>query len=338
MPVDLYTLSNGTMSVKVLTRGCTLYEVNVPDRQGNVANVCSNLRTISDYEKRRTFFGALIGRFANRIAQGGFSIDNETYQLARNGRGNFLHGGDKGFDTVLWNVEKAFATEDEATVEFSYLSPDGEEGFPGNLSVRVAYTLTSDNRWIMKYHAETDRKTIVNLTNHTFWNLAGSPFPSILGHRLTLGADRYLVAGEGLIPTGEIESVKGTPLDFLEEREIGSRIKNIVEPQFAGGYDHCFVLNEKEPGSLSFAAGLVEPVSGRTMTVETSEPAIQFYSGNFLDGSLSSGKGDFFSKQSLLCLETQRYPDSPHHSNFPSTLLVPGENYRSITIHTFGAM
>jgi len=334
-PVEIFTLSTDAMSVKVLTRGCAFYEVSVPDRNGNTANVCSNMATLAHYENRRTFFGAFIGRFANRIANATFDLDGKTYTLAKNPFGHAIHGGPGGFDTVVWKVENATADDREAVLELSYRSPDGEEGYPGNLDLRVLYKLT-ENRLSMDYTATTDQRTFVNLTNHTFWNLAGAGFPSILDHKLTMAADRYLLTKEGLIPTGEIASVSGTPLDFRTERRVGEKIGDIAEPWFAGGYDHCLILVDKPKGKMSFAAKLVEPDSGRTMTVETTEPALQFYSGNFLDNTIVSADGKTFSKQSLLCLEAQHYPDSPHQSSFPSTLLAPDETYRQTTVHTFG--
>jgi len=336
IPVDIYTLSTKTMSVKVLTRGCAFYEVNVPDRKGILANVCSNMKSLADYENRRTFFGAFIGRFANRIAGATFDLDGQTYTLAKNPFGHALHGGPGGFDTVVWKVEQAAANDHEAVLGFSYRSPDGEEGYPGNLDVRVTYTLTEDSRLQMEYTAATDKRTVVNLTNHTFWNLAGSGSSSILNHKLTLAADRYLPTREGLIPTGEIVSVTDTALDFRVEKRVGMHISDISEPWFSGGYDHCLILADQPADSMTFAAKLVEPESGRTMTVETTEPAIQFYSGNFLDGTLVSADGKMYPKQSLLCLEAQHYPDSPHQSAFPSTLLEPGGIYRQTTIHAFG--
>jgi len=335
IPVEIYSLATAAMSVKVLTRGCAFYEVNVPDRNGNLANVCSNMKSLVDYENRRTFFGAFIGRFANRIANATFDLDGKTYTLAKNPFGHAIHGGPGGLDTVVWKVERATANETEAVLELFYRSPDGEEGYPGTLDLRVLYQLT-DNRLKMDYTATTDQRTFVNLTNHTFWNLAGSGSPSILDHTLTMPADRYLPAGEGLIPTGEIASVEGTALDFRTEQRVGEKIGEITEPWFAGGYDHCLILPDKPKGSHAFAAKLVDPDSGRTMSIETTEPAVQFYSGNFLDGTIISADGKTFPKQSLLCLETQHYPDSPHRSTFPSTLLEPGETYRQTTIHSFG--
>ena len=336
IPVDIYTLSTKTMSVKVLTRGCAFYEVNVPDRKGSLANVCSNMKALADYENRRTFFGAFIGRFANRIAGATFDLDGNRYTLAQNPFGHAIHGGPGGFDTLVWKVERVVESEREAVLEFSYRSPDGEEGYPGNLDIRLLYTLTEDSRLQMEYFAATDKKTFVNLTNHTFWNLAGPGSPSVLNHQLTMTADRYLPVREGLIPTGDMASVTGTALDFRIPRRVGEQIHTITEPWFSSGYDHCLLLPDKPAGTLSFAAKLVDPDSGRTMTVETTEPAVQVYSGNFLDGTIMSAEGHPYPHQSLLCLEAQHYPDSPHHPAFPSTLLEPGHTYRQTTIHTFG--
>ena len=336
VPVDIYTLATKTMSVKVLARGCAFYEVNVPDRNGNIANVCSNMKSLADYESRRTCFGAFIGRYANRIANATFDLDGKTYTLAKTPSGHALHGGPGGFDTAIWNVERAEAHDNEAVLELSYRSPDGEEGYPGNLDVRVIYTLSEDCRLTMDYTATTDQRTHVNLTNHTFWNLAGPDSDSILDHSLTIAADRYLLTKEGLIPTGEIASIAGTALDFRTEKRVGKQINDIAEPWFAGGYDHCLIFPDKPKGSMSFAAKLVEPASGRTMSIDTTEPAIQFYSGNFLDGTIVSATGHAYPKQSLLCLETQHYPDSPNQPSFPSTLLEPGDTYRHTTVHTFG--
>ena len=335
LPVGIYTLTTDKMSVRVLERGCAFYEVNVPDRKGNMTNVCSNLKSLADYENKRTCFGAFIGRYANRIANAAFDLDGKTYSLAKNHFGHTLHGGFGGLDTVVWNVERAIADDDEAFLEFSHHSPDGEEGFPGNLDIRVGYKLSGNRLW-MDYTATTDKRTIINLTNHAFWNLAGSDSSSIHDHALTLAADRYLPAREGLIPTGEIASVTGTALDFRTERRVGERIGTITESWFRGGYDHCMILYDKPQGELSFAAKLVDPASGRTMMVETTEPALQFYSGNSLDGTLVSAGGKTYPKHSLLCLETQHYPDSPHQAAFPSTILEPGDTYRQTTIHTFG--
>ena len=335
-PVDMYTLATKTVSVKIMTRGCVFYEVNVPDRKGNVANVCANMKSFADYEKRRTFFGAFVGRYANRIAGASFDIDGKTYSLAKNSAGHTIHGGPGGLDTVIWKAEKATANDNEAVLELSYRSPDGEEGYPGNLDIRVTYTLTETSQLKMEYTTTTDKKTHVNLTDHTYWNLAGSGSPSVLNHKLTMSADRYLIAGEGLIPTGEIASVGGTALDFRVEKYLNERIDEIKEPWFGGGYDHCLILPDKPAGALAFAAKLVDPESGRTMSIDTTEPALQFYSGNFLDGTIVAADGKPYPKQSLLCLEAQHYPDSPHQPTFPSTLLEPGSTYRQTTIHTFG--
>lgn len=334
--VEIYTLSNGAMAVKVLTLGGALYEVNVPDRDGNVTNVSANLKEVADYEATRTFFGALVGRYANRIAKGKFTLNGREYTLPVNNGENALHGGLRGLDLVVWKAENATATRDGVTLALSYFSRDGEEGYPGNLQIHVVYTLTPDNQLKMDYTAKTDKDTVLNLTNHTFWNLAGKPSASIKEHVLSISADRFLPTDSGLIPTGEIKNVEGTPFDFRTPTTIGQRIAEITEPQFAGGYDHCLVLLDKPQAEMSVAAKLVDPQSGRTMIIETTEPAIQFYSGNFLEGTENSADGWNFPKHSLMCLETQHYPDSPNQSEFPSTVLKAGETFRSTTIHTFG--
>ncbi|MGL4943892.1 MAG: aldose epimerase family protein [Thermoguttaceae bacterium] len=334
--VEIYTLANGSMSVKILTLGGAIYEVNIPDRDGNVANVVANMKDVADYEATRTFFGALVGRYANRIAKGKFTLDGREYTLPVNNGENALHGGLKGLDLVVWKVEKAAATRDGVTLALSYFSRDGEEGYPGNMKIRVVYTLTPENQLKIDYTATTDKNTVLNLTNHAFWNLAGKPSASIKEHVLMLNADRFLPTDAGLIPTGEVKNVEGTPLDFQTPTPIGQRIADITEPQFAGGYDHCLVLKDKPKNEMSVAAKLVDPQSGRTMTIETTEPAIQFYSGNFLEAKETSADGWVFPKHSLLCLETQHYPDSPNHPDFPSTILKPGQMFRSTTVHTFG--
>ncbi len=331
--VFVYTLVNGNgITVKVLNYGGIIYSFEVPDKNGNPVNVSANLATISEYEKARPFFGALVGRYGNRIADGRFSLDGNEYTLPKNDGKNSLHGGAHGFDTKIWEVEE-FVTNTSVGLLLTYVSPDGEEGYPGTLAVTVRYTLDRDNRWTMDYGAETDKPTVLNLTNHTFWNLAGFG-ATILDHELTLGADRYLPTDETLIPTGELKSVEGTPFDFRSPHAVGERIGEIKEPCFAGGYDHCMVLKEKKPGEMSFCAKLVDPPSGRTMEVWTSEPGVQLYTGNFLDGS-QGAFGHSYVKHAALCLETQHYPDSPNEPDFPSTVLRPGEKYRHKTVHTF---
>ncbi len=332
--VDMYTLKNANgLTVKVLNFGGVIWSFEVPDKDGKFVNVSANYETVGEYEKIRPFFGSLVGRYGNRIAKGTFTLDGKEYHLPLNNGKNALHGGLKGFDQKIWGVEP-FTTDDSVGLKLTYTSKDGEEGYPGTLKSTVVYELDNNNDWTMDYTATTDKATVVNLTNHTFWNLAGLQSGTILDHELTMGADRILPTDDGLIPTGEIANVAGTPYDFLTMHTVGERIGQIKEPQFAGGYDHCFVLKEKKPGEMSFCAKLRDPKSGRTMTVTTTEPAVQFYSGNFLDGS-TGAFGHKYGKQSAMCLETQHYPDSPNQPKFPTTVLRPGETYRHTTIHNF---
>lgn len=333
--VTAWTLKNANgLTAVILDFGGVLYEMKTPDRDGQFVNISCNYPTIPEYQDVRPYFGSLVGRYGNRIAKGKFTIDGADYQVPVNNDENALHGGLKGFDQVMWNVEP-FSNAEEIGLKLTYTAKDGEEGYPGNLAVTVKYTLNNKNELTIDYTATTDKATPINLTNHTFWNLSGALSGSILGTELQLAADRYLPTDGGLIPTGEVASVEGTPLDFRTAKTIGQDIAKVTEPQFNGGYDHCLVLPEKKAGELSFCARAFDPKSGRTMEIETTEPAVQFYSGNFLDGS--TGIGDYkYEKQSAFCLETQHYPDSPNQPNFPNTVLRPGDVYRHTTIHRFG--
>lgn len=333
--VDKYLLDNGRgITVEVLSLGGIIYSFNLPDKDGNAVNVSANLPTVADYEKFRPFFGALVGRYGNRIAGGKFTLDGKEYTLPTNNGPNSLHGGNKGFDTVLWNVEE-IKGRDSVGLKLTYTSQDGEEGYPGKLDVTVLYMLDAQNRWTMDYTAKTDKATVLNLTNHTFWNLAGyegeKPATNH-DHVLTLNANRFLPTDDTLIPTGELQAVEGTPLDFRAPHKIGERIAQVEGDHFAGGYDHCFILNQHRRGGMVFCAKVVEPNSGRVMTVHTTEPGVQFYSGNFLDGSF----GPKYQKHGAFCLETQHYPNSPNNASFPSTVLKPGQTFHSTTVHTFG--
>ncbi|MDR3182414.1 MAG: galactose mutarotase [Planctomycetaceae bacterium] len=336
--VKIFKLDNGKgITVEVLNLGGIIYSFNVPDKNGKTVNVSANLETVAEYEKYRPFFGALIGRFGNRIAKGKFTLDGKEYTLPINNPPNSLHGGTKGFDTVLWDVTQIHAGN-YIGLEMHYTAKDGEEGYPGKLDVTVVYQLGTDNTWTMDYTAKTDKATIINLTNHTFWNLAGFPNKN-LEHVLTINADRYLPTNENLIPTGELKPVADTPFDFRTPHKIGERISQVKGEQFSGGYDLAWILNkpagnESKKSELTLCAEVYEPKSGRTMKIETTEPSVQFYSGNFLDGS-TGFKGYKYEKHGALCLETQHYPDSPNQSAFPSTVLKPGETYRSTTVHTF---
>ncbi|MFZ1932318.1 MAG: aldose epimerase family protein [Thermoguttaceae bacterium] len=329
--VDLYTLTNSKgLRVKIMTYGATIISVETPDRNGKAENVTLSLDKLDEYLKGHPFFGSTVGRFANRIAKGKFTLDGKQYTLAGNDHGNHLHGGTKGFDKYVWDA-KPVETADAVGVVFTHESPDGDEGYPGKLNAKVTYSLTNDNELKMEYEATTDKPTIVNLTNHTYWNLTAAA-DDVLGHELTLNADFYLPVDKGLIPTGELKNLKGTPMDFTKAAAIGSRIAKVE-----GGYDHCYVLNKKpgEAKSLSLAATLYEPKSGRVMQIYTTEPAIQFYTGNFLDGTQQRG-GKKFTQHYGFCLETQHFPNSPNKPSFPSVLLKPGETYTHKTVHKFG--
>jgi aldose 1-epimerase len=334
--VDLYTLKNSHgLQAKVMTYGAIIYSLEVPGKDGVRVNVTANRETLADYEKRSACFGSLIGRFANRIADARFSLDGKEYVLARNGGENHIHGGNKGFDKRVWSAEPS-QTQVAAVLKLKYVSKDGEEGYPGTLACAVTYELNNQNEWKMDYQATTDKATPVNLANHAYWNLAGAQSGTVLDQVLVVNADKYLLTDKTLIPTGEYASVAGTPLDFRTPHAIGERINQIREPQFGGGYDHCFVINREKPGELVFAARLSDPVSGRTMEVFTTEPGVQIYSANFPNGSIEGPKGYPYPRNCGLCLETQHYPDSPNKAGFPSCIVRPGSIYHSTTVHKFG--
>jgi aldose 1-epimerase len=327
--VYLYVLTNTRgMVVKVMTYGAIVTELHAADRSGRFGDIVLGFEDLAGYLRRNPYFGAVIGRVANRVARGKFKLDGVEYNLATNDGLNHLHGGLKGFDKVLWQAEPA-QTSNGSGVKFSYLSHDGEEGYPGNLSVAVTYVLTEDNELRIEYVASSDKVTPVNLTNHSYFNLAGAENGNILQHELSLAADHFTPVDDELIPTGEIRQVKDTPLDFRKSRSIGARITELP-----GGYDHNFVLNQSGKG-LTSAAHVYEPTTGRSMEILTTEPGIQFYSGNFLDGSLKGKKGVMYGKHQAFCLETQHFPDSVNHPNFPTTVLRPGETYTQTTIHRF---
>jgi aldose 1-epimerase len=336
--VELYTLSNGqNMSVGILTYGGVVQAINVPDRDGNLANVALGFAKLDDYLTKSPYFGNITGRYANRIAKGQFTLEGTAYELATNNGPNALHGGVSGFDKMLWSATEVNGP-DGVGVALTYTSPDGEEGYPGTLATKVTYTVTEANELKIEYEATTDKTTIVNLTNHTYFNLAGEGSGTILDHELTLNASAFTPVDETLIPTGEIAKVQGGPMDFTTPTRIGERIregdKQLV---FGRGYDHNWVLDKPEPGSLSLAARLSEPTTGRVMEVKTTEPGIQFYAGNFLDGSLVGTGGKMYRQSDGLCLETQHFPDSPNQASFPSTVLNPGEVYKTTTVYAFSA-
>lgn len=316
--------------------GGIITEVNLPDRYGTARNIVLGFDNLKDYETRSPYFGCITGRYANRIALGKFSLGDQTYQLATNDGPNHLHGGLKGLDKKNWAVTKELDQPDAMGIELHYLSPDGEENYPGNLDIFVTYTLTSDSDLRIDYRAVTDQATIVNLTNHTYWNLAGEGTGSIENHILYLNADFYTPTDAGSIPTGEIASVEGTPLDFRTPKVIAEGLRsNHQQIAYARGYDHNWVLRRPSPGDTSLiqAAELREEKSGRRIEVWTTEPGIQFYSGNFMDATRYGPSKHAYRQGDALALETQHFPDSPNHANFPSTVLQPGEVYQSTTIY-----
>jgi aldose 1-epimerase len=328
-PVEMYTLSDSSISVRIISFGAHIISVKAPNRQGKLADVVLGYNTLGGYlADNKTYMGSVPGRYANRIAKGMFTLDGHNYHLPLNDHGNTLHGGTIGFDRLVWNGRIV-----PNGIELTLVSPDGDQGFPGKLTAHVQYTLAG-NRLRVDYSATTDKPTVVNLTNHTYFNLAGSG--NILNHVLTIDSDHTTPVDSALIPTGKLALVDGTPFDFRKPAPIGTRIQALNEQlKLAGGYDHNFVLNH--PGDLTRPAiRLADPSSGRTLTVYTAEPGVQFYSGNFLDGSFKGRSGSSYDKNAGLCLETQHYPDSPNHPAFPSTTLRPGSVYRTSTIFEFG--
>ena len=330
-PVDIFTLTNANgMRVKLTNYGAITVSVEAPDRAGKLADVTLGYDTLDGWFTSKSYFGATVGRYANRIAKGKFSLDGQTYTLATNNGENALHGGLKGFDKVLWNAETV-QLPNAVGVKFTYTSKDGEEGYPGNLAVTALYMLTNDNEFKVEFTATTDKTTVVNLAHHSYWNLGGAAAGDILGHDLLLEADQYTPVDAGLIPTGELKAVAGTPMDFTKPTAIGARIA-----QVEGGYDHNFVLRN-QTGKVALAARVSDPKSGRIMEILTDQPGIQFYSGNFLDGTVTGKGGVVYKKHQGFCLETQHYPDSPNRPNFPPVVLRPGETYKHVMIHKFSA-
>jgi len=331
--VPIYTLKSAQIEVRVMAYGAKLVSIRTPDRNGKMADVVLGYDTLQAYlDDTKTHFGSVVGRYGNRIALGKFSIDGKSYQIPINNGANALHGGPMGFDRYVWE-----AKEVPNGVEFTHVSPDGDMGFPGKMTAKVKYTLTGSTLRL-DYSATCDKATIVNLTNHAYFNLRGDDQGTILDEKVELNADRFTPVDAGLIPTGVLAPVTGTPLDFRKPEVIGARIDSDNEQmKLGGGYDHNFVLNGNS-GTLRLAAIVTNPESGRRMTVETTEPGIQFYSGNFLDGTFTGRHGVKYEKHTGFCLETQHFPDSPNHANFPSTLLRPGVTRHSSTTFSFSTV
>jgi aldose 1-epimerase len=331
--VNIYTLTNsrGT-EARVINYGGIVVSLNVKDKTGALVDVVLGYDSLSEYVKASPYFGALIGRYGNRIGGGKFTLNGETYTLAQNDNGNHLHGGLKGFDKVYWDIER----QDQSRLKLTFKSVDGEEGYPGNLDVQVTYSLTEDNTFQIEYLAKTDKPTVVNLTQHTYFNLGGHNSGDILNHQLQINAPSYLPVDKGLIPTGKVESVENTPFDFRASNTVGARINDTHEQMVLGkGYDHCWVFGPGSDAALRSVATLALHTTGIQMEVLTTEPAIQFYSGNFLDGKNIGKGGHAYQHRYGLCLETQHFPDSPNKPEFPSVVLTPDSVYHSVTAYRF---
>ncbi|MCX2680474.1 galactose mutarotase [Galbibacter sp. EGI 63066] len=333
--IDEYTLENSNgMEVSIITYGGIITALKIPNKSGKIEDVVLGYGSLESYLKSSPYFGALIGRYGNRIANGKFSIDGKEYTLAQNDGKNHLHGGEKGFDKVVWEATQ-IKNEESVSLQLSYLSKDMEEGYPGNLKTTVVYTLDDSNTLNVSYEAETDKKTVVNLTQHSYFNLSGDFSKDILDHEVVINADAFLPVDETLIPTGELTKVADTPFDFITAKTIGKEINAEDEQLKRGkGYDHCWVLNDQDKG-MRFAASAYHKESGRFMEVYTDEPGIQFYTGNFLDGTLPAKNGGTYAHRTGFCLETQHYPDSPNQTDFPTVILNPGETYKTKTSFKF---
>ncbi|HZY78824.1 MAG TPA: aldose epimerase family protein [Cyclobacteriaceae bacterium] len=330
-----YTLSNAAgMKVTITPIGGHVMSIQLPDKNGGLTDVVLGYDSAKEYIGGKGFYGSTVGRYGNRIAKAKFNLEGKEYQLSANNGENSLHGGPGGFHNVRW-TGKEITTYEGKAVELTYLSKDGEEGYPGNLNVKVVFSLTDSNELKIQYEATTDKTTVVNLTNHSYFNLAGEGNGDILNHEIAINADKFLPVDKGFIPTGELRPVKGTPFDFLQPHKIGERINADEEQVKTGlGYDHNFILNKKSPDELSLVAKVSEPTSGRMMEVWSTEPGVQFYTGNFLNGAPGKG-GKPYNYRGGFCLETQHFPDSPNQPAFPSTVLKPGETYKTTTIYKF---
>jgi aldose 1-epimerase len=334
-PIELYTFTNGKgVEASITTFGGRIVNLLVPDRNGERADVALGFDGLDGYLEKNPYFGALVGRYANRIAGARFTLDGKSYRLAANDGSNSLHGGTKGFDKVVWTPSEV-SVDGLPALQLEYLSADGEDGYPGNLKVRVVYRLTESNELGIDYLATTDKKTVLNLTNHSYFDLSGQGKGNVLDHVVTIYADKFTPVDHNLIPTGELQSVEGTPFDFRQPRRVGERIDEKNEQLKLGiGYDHNFVLNREGDG-LTLAARAVEPKSGRVLEVLTTQPGVQFYTGNHLTGAVIGKGGVAYGFRTGFCLETQHFPDSPNQPNFPSTELAPGQEFRSSTVFRF---
>jgi aldose 1-epimerase len=332
--VDIYKLTNASgVEANIITYGARVQSLKCPDAHGQIGDIVLGFDNLEGYLGENPYFGAIVGRYGNRIAKGRFKLDGKEYTLARNNGDNALHGGLKGFDKVVWTTKEVSSSAGPA-VELTYVSKDGEEGYPGTLTATVRYTLTDAGELKLDYTATTDKKTVLNLTNHSYFNLAGEGSGEILGHRLRIDADRFTPVDAGLIPTGELRSVAGTPFDFRQPHAIGERINADNEQLKLGkGYDHNFVLNGPA-GTMRKVVRVTEPKTGRVLEVSTDQPGIQFYTGNFLDGTVKGKGGKAYGFRTAFCLETQHFPDSPNHPKFPSTVLNPGAPYKTSTVFT----
>ncbi|MFI9765945.1 aldose epimerase family protein [Streptomyces sp. NPDC052415] len=335
--IHRWSLENGGTRMKVLSYGGIVQSLEIPDRRGRRTNVSLGFDTIEEYVASSPYFGALIGRYGNRIGKGRFTLDGKDYQLSVNDGENSLHGGSKGFDKVVWDVEP-FTKGSDVGLYLHYTSADGEMGYPGTLRTKVTYTLTRSGDWRIDYEATTDKATVVNLTSHVYWNLAGESSGTIYDHELSIAGSRYTPVDSGLIPTGELAKVAGTPFDFRRTKTVGEDIRVPHQQLLYGkGIDHNWVLDKGITAKPEWVATLRDPSSGRTMKIATTEPGLQFYSGNFLDGTLVGSGGSIYRQGDALCLETQHFPDSPNQPSFPSTTLRPGQTYRTTTVHSFSA-
>lgn len=334
--VNLYTLTNSHgVEIKAMNYGGIILSIKVPDRKGQIADIVLGHDKLEGYIPNPPYFGAIVGRYANRIANGEFTLDGKTYHLPKNDGPNTLHGGtEKTFNKVVWDAEPL---KGKTGVAFSYLSHDGDDGFPGNLHMKVTYTLTDSNELVIDYEATTDKATPINVSQHSYFNLKGQGDGDILDHEIMINADRFTPVDKNLIPTGELRPVKGTPFDFTKPTRIGSRIEDNYDQLVLGhGYDHNFVLNRKGSG-LVLAARVYEPTTGRVLEVSTTQPGVQFYTGNFLDGTITGKDNKVYKRRYGFCLETQHFPDSPNHPSFPNTILKPGEKFHQTTVFKFSA-